>query len=44
MEPASNIVFPGTQLIRVKRTQPSLLAAPQRTARLQERLLADRIQ
>lgn len=41
--PTSDIVFPGTQLIRVKRTQPSLLAAPQRTAGLL-RLLADHIQ
>lgn len=41
--PASNIVFPGTQPALVKRTQPSLLVAPQRTAGLQKRLLSDHI-
>lgn len=42
---ASSIVFPGTQPALVKRTQPSLLVAPQRTAGLQKqkRLLPDHI-
>lgn len=42
--PAFNIVFPGTQPALAKRTQPSLLVAPQPTAGLQKCLLPDHIQ